>query len=176
MGGCEKESEGKRVEVDPFGGVKQGNSQTYCGRYVHQPVIRHRDPPHRCLVVDHPVLQPGPSAPPRSSAALACCPVPLLDNEDAKDAVEFDKPALKIPAQEKSPTPLPSGQGGENIQLVEEEGTALVETGAPSIAVIPEVHCVSISGVDTDVGDAHGTDKGSVADEAGLGRPPGLLK
>ncbi|KAL6956842.1 hypothetical protein U1Q18_040550 [Sarracenia purpurea var. burkii] len=155
MGGCEKESEGKRVEVDPFG--VQGE-WTVVGEFVDL------------------LWEPGPSAPPRSSAAPACCPVPLLDNEDAKDAVEFDKPALKIPAQEKSPTPLPSGQGGENIQLVEEEGTALVETGAPSIAVIPEVHCVSISGVDTDVGDAHGTDKGSVADEAGLGRPPGLLK
>ncbi|KAL6966989.1 hypothetical protein U1Q18_032787 [Sarracenia purpurea var. burkii] len=111
-GGCENESEGKRVEVDPFGeqgewtvvgkrkvlgqdkkalgpnrvkrheggefqGVKQGNSQTYRGRFVHQPVTRHRASSHRCSVVDHPILQPGPSVPPRRLAALACCPVPL---------------------------------------------------------------------------------------------------
>ncbi|KAL6988739.1 hypothetical protein U1Q18_014493 [Sarracenia purpurea var. burkii] len=107
VGGCKKESEGKRVEVDPFGeqgkwtvvgkrkvlgqdkrflgpnrvkrhdeggefqGVKQGNSQTYRGRFVHQPDIRHRAPSHRCSVVDHPILQPVPSVPPRSPAALA---------------------------------------------------------------------------------------------------------
>ncbi|KAL6999466.1 hypothetical protein U1Q18_000627, partial [Sarracenia purpurea var. burkii] len=46
--------------------------------------------------------------------------------------------------------------------------------GPPLVAVIPENLCVSIPGVETDVGDAHIADMGSVAAEDGLGCPPGI--
>ncbi|KAL6956840.1 hypothetical protein U1Q18_040548 [Sarracenia purpurea var. burkii] len=46
----------KRYEGREFQGFKQGNLQTYRGRFVHQPVARPRAPSNRCSVAAQPVL------------------------------------------------------------------------------------------------------------------------